>query len=43
MNTSYNDLKKITPLERGYILDFIKRDLERENELREKLRNQPNT
>jgi hypothetical protein len=36
IHTSYNDLTKITPLERTYLLQFIKRDLERENELREK-------
>ena len=39
INTSYNDLMKITPLERTYLIQFIKRDLERENELREKLMN----
>jgi hypothetical protein len=36
IHTSYTDLTKITPLERTYLLQFIKRDLERENELREK-------
>ena len=40
IHTSYNDLKKISPLERMYLLEFIKRDIERENEIREKLRNQ---
>ena len=39
INTSYNDLMKITPLERTYLIQFIKRDLERENELRAKLMN----
>jgi hypothetical protein len=39
INTSYNDLMKITPLERTYLIQFIKRDLERENELRAKLTN----
>ena len=34
MHTSYGDLMKITPLERTYLLQFIRRDLERENELR---------
>lgn len=36
IHTSYNDLKQITPLERTYLLQFIRRDIERENELREK-------
>jgi len=35
INTSYNELKEITPLERIYLLQFIRRDLERENEIRE--------
>ena len=35
IHTSYIDLVKISPLERTYLLKFIKRDLERENELRE--------
>jgi hypothetical protein len=35
IHTSYTDLVKISPLERTYLLKFIKRDLERENELRE--------
>jgi hypothetical protein len=35
INTSYNDLKQITPLERTYLLQFIRKDLERENEIRE--------
>lgn len=36
IHTSYNDLKLISPLERTYLLQFIQRDIERENELREK-------
>ena len=36
IHTSYNDLKQISPLERTYLLQFIRRDIERENELREK-------
>jgi len=32
-NTSYEDAKKITPLERGYILEFVMEDLERQKEL----------
>lgn len=35
IHTSYNDIKQITPLERTYLLQFIRKDLERENELRE--------
>lgn len=38
IHTSYTDLVKITPLERTYLLQFIKRDIERENELIEKHR-----
>lgn len=37
-HTSYNDIKKVSPIERTYLLQFIKRDLERENELRERAR-----
>ena len=35
-HTSYEDLAHVTPLERKYLLEFIKRDLERENEVRRK-------
>lgn len=38
VNTSYLDLMKVTPLERTYLLKFIKRDIERENEIYEKQR-----
>jgi len=34
IHTSYFDLGKITPIERKYILEFIRRDLEHENEVR---------
>jgi len=34
IHTSYFDLGKITPIERKYILKFIRRDLEHENEVR---------
>lgn len=33
INTSYADLGKITPTERKYLLEFIKRDLEHEQKL----------
>mgnify|MGYP003294004118 CR=1 FL=1 len=36
IHTSYNDLKHVTPLERTYLLQFIRKDLERENEIRQK-------
>ena len=36
-HTSYNDLGDVTPLERQYLLEFIKRDIERENEIRQKI------
>jgi hypothetical protein len=39
IHTSYTELLKITPLERTYLLKFIQRDLERENEIREKIMN----
>lgn len=37
-HTSYKDLDDITPLERRYLLEFIKTDLEREKEIRDKLK-----
>ncbi len=37
-NTSYEDAKKISPLERGYILEFVLEDLERQKELYENAR-----
>jgi hypothetical protein len=33
VNTSYEELGDITPLERKYLLGFIKEDLERKQEL----------
>lgn len=33
INTSYSDTADISPTERGYLLEFIKRDLEHEQEL----------
>lgn len=39
-HTSYADLGSITPVERRYLLEFIKRDLEHENEIIQKQREQ---
>lgn len=39
INTSYNDLADVTPLERKYLIEFIKRDIERENEIRQNILN----
>lgn len=36
-NSSYVDIGKITPMERNYILNFIRIDLEREQEIREQV------
>lgn len=33
INTSYKDLGEVTPTERRYLLEFIKRDLEHEQQL----------
>ena len=35
-NTSYDDLAKITPLERGYLLEFLIQDLEKQKAAYEK-------
>lgn len=35
-NTSYEDTSNITPLERGYLLEFIIEDLERKKEMYDK-------
>ena len=35
INTSYNDVGSITPLERTYLLQFIKEEKEKEKEIRE--------
>ena len=37
-STSYNSTEQITPLERGYILEFIVDDLQRQKELYDKAR-----
>lgn len=36
INTSYNDLLKITPIERQYLLSFIVEDINKEKEMIEK-------
>ena len=36
IHTSYGDLAHVTPLERKYLLEYIKRDIERENEVKRK-------
>ena len=36
IHTSYGDLSEVTPLERKYLLQYIKRDIERENEIKRK-------
>lgn len=36
IHTSYHDVGDISPTERKYLLEFIRKDLERENEIREK-------
>jgi hypothetical protein len=38
IHTSYIDLLKITPAERTHLIQLIKRDLERENEIRDRAR-----
>ena len=38
LNTSYNELMKISPTERSYLLQFLERDIRQENEMWEKLR-----
>jgi len=39
-NTSYEDAKKVSPIERQYILEFITEDLERQKQLYENARQQ---
>ena len=36
IHTSYLDVGKVTPTERKYLLEFIKKDLERDKEIRDK-------
>lgn len=37
IHTSYNEVGEITPLERDYLLRFIKQDIEHDNEVTRKL------
>lgn len=37
-NTSYEDLSNITPLERGYLLEFLVEDMQRQKDMYEKAR-----
>ena len=37
IHTSYLDIGKITPTERKYLLEFIRQDLQRESDLRDKV------
>ena len=37
-NTSYEDTRHVTPLERGYLLEFIMDDLQRQKEMYDKAR-----
>ena len=38
LHTSYNDVGNITPLEREYLLKYIARDIQQENEMLQKAR-----
>lgn len=38
LHTSYNDVGEMTPLERDYILKYIARDIQQENEMLQKAR-----
>ena len=35
-NTSYEDTSKITPLERGYLLEFLIEDMQRQKDMYDK-------
>ena len=39
-HTSYTDLAQITPTERNYLLELIKKDIERQNEIKQQIVNQ---
>lgn len=41
-NTSYEDAKKVTPLERNYMLEFIMEDLERQKEIYDRAKQEAN-
>ena len=40
INTSYTDLLKITPRERGYMLEFLSEELRKQKESLEKIKQQ---
>lgn len=42
LHTSYNDVGEITPIERNYLIEFIVRELDKEKESMEKMRQQMN-
>lgn len=39
-HTSYSDIGNITPTERKYLLEMIKNDIDKENEIKQKIINQ---
>ena len=39
-HTSYLDIGSITPTERNYLLEMIKNDIDKENEIKQKIINQ---
>lgn len=41
-NTSYGDINNMTPLERSYIIEFIKDDLQRLKDLYDKVKAEAN-
>lgn len=40
MNTSYNEVGKITPIERSYLIEFIADEVKRSNEIIEQRKQQ---
>lgn len=42
INTSYNDIGKMTPIERDYIIEFIADEIKRSKELIEKQKQESN-
>lgn len=43
LHTSYNDVGEITPTERSYLIEFIVRELDKERESMEKVKQQMNS
>jgi len=39
INTSYNDILKVSPRERQYMLEFLQEELQKQKESRDKLNN----